>query len=261
MTSLSTVRRRPDPALVLAGAAAGVMALTQIAIPLADERAGLTTIVVLAFAAATAALTARVWGWRRAATALVVIAVVTAVLERVGTATGWPFGHYEYGDALQPQIAGVPVVVPLAWFAMSLPAREVAARLAPTRWGRVAIGAVALTAWDVMLDPQMVAEGYWTWEADGPWRGIPLSNYAGWLISSAGLMVLLSLLLPDPGRSRPLLGLYTWWAIMQTLGFLAFFGDPLVGVVGGLAMLPLTALAWRSERRRADRSVVGAVRG
>jgi hypothetical protein len=63
-------------------------------------------------------------------------------------------------------------------------------------------------------------------------------------------MVLLDLLLPGPGRSRPLLGLYTWWAVMQTLGFLAFFGDPLVGIVGGLVMVPLAWLAWRADLGR-----------
>jgi hypothetical protein len=36
---------------------------------------------------------------------------------------------------------------------------------------------------------------------------------------------------------------------MSALGFLAFFGDPLVGVVGGLCMLPLAAVAWRVELR------------
>jgi putative membrane protein len=121
-----------------------------------------------------------------------------------------------------------------------------------TRWQRVLVGAVALTAWDVMLDPQMVGEGYWVWEGGGPWRDVPLSNYAGWLVSSAGVMVLLELLLPSPGRSRLLLGLYTWWAVMQTLGFLVFFGDPLVGVVGGSVMLPLTWLAWRATTTTGD---------
>ena len=36
---------------------------------------------------------------------------------------------------------------------------------------------------------------------------------------------------------------------LSTLGFLVFFGDPLVGVVGGVCMLPLAALAWRAELR------------
>jgi len=113
---------------------------------------------------------------------------------------------------------------------------------------------VALTAWDVMLDPQMVDEGYWVWDGGGPWRDVPLSNYAGWLVASVGVMAALDRLLPPTGtRARPddrLLVLYTWWAVMQTLGFVAFFGDPLVGVAGGLSMGLLAALAWAGTRNR-----------
>lgn len=223
------------------------MALAQIAVPLTEEHAVLTTVVVAAFAATTTALAAAVWGWRAALVAAVVVVIATTVLERIGTSTGLPFGEYRYTGILQPTIAGVPLAVTFAWLAMAVPAREVAARLARPGWRRLGIGALALTAWDVMLDPQMVEEGFWVWADGGPWRDVPLSNYAGWLVSSVGVLALLDRLLPGPGRSRPLLALYTWWAVMQTLGFLVFFGDPLVGLVGGLCMLPLAWLAWRAD--------------
>jgi uncharacterized membrane protein len=58
-------------------------------------------------------------------------------------------------------------------------------------WATVLVGAAALTAWDLFLDPQMVEEGYWTWPGGGPYRDIPLSNYAGWFATAAVVMVLL----------------------------------------------------------------------
>ena len=250
--------------MVGAAGAAGVMALTQIAVPLTDDRATLTTVVVVAFAATTTFLAADVWGWRRAGTAAVVVVAATTALERVGTTTGLPFGEYRYTGVLEPTVAGVPLAVALAWLAMAVPAREVAARLVGPGWRRMALGAVALTAWDVMLDPQMVEEGFWVWADGGPWRDVPLSNYGGWLLSSAAVMLLLDRLLPGPGRSAPLVALYGWWAVMQTLGFLAFFGDPLVGVVGGACMLPLAWLAWRvcsRASRVGDASAAGSSSG
>ena len=63
------------------------------------------------------------------------------------------------------------------------------------------LGAVALTAWDLFLDPQMIAEGYWRWARRGGYRGIPLSNYAGWLVTGVGVMAVLEAVLP-PGRAR-----------------------------------------------------------
>ena len=102
--------------------------------------------------------------------AAVAVAATTAIVERVGTRTGVPFGRYEYSGALRPQIAGVPAIVPLAWFAMAVPAREAThAALGgrSTAVTRVLVGAAALTAWDLFLDPQMVGEGYWSWVRNG----------------------------------------------------------------------------------------------
>ena len=39
---------------------------------------------------------------------------------------GVPFGRYRYTGRLRPDVAGVPVVVPMAWWAMAVPAREAA---------------------------------------------------------------------------------------------------------------------------------------
>ena len=46
------------------------------------------------------------------------------------------------------------------------PARSPTPRSVPrsSPWRRIALGAVALTAWDLFLDPQMTAEGYWRWD-------------------------------------------------------------------------------------------------
>jgi putative membrane protein len=252
MTAALGLRRPFSPALVIGLPAATLMALAQAPVPFVDDDRALTTVVVVAFFVATCALAADIWAPRRVAVAAGTVVAATLALEWVGHTTGWPFGAYDYTGALVPHLLNVPLVVPLAWFAMAVPAREVAARLVGPGWARVALGAAALTAWDLMLDPQMVEAGYWMWTADGPWQGIPLSNYAGWLVSSAAVMVVLDRLLPDPGRiqtGRPLLALYTWWGLSEALAFIVFFDDPVVGLVGGAAMLGLATLAWRAELR------------
>jgi uncharacterized membrane protein len=246
----SPAGRFEDPTLVGALVAFAALAAAQVAIPLVDDRAGLTTAAVVAFCATTTCLAARAWGWRRALLGLGSVGALTLLVEAVGTATGVPFGGYEYSGALEPQVAEVPVIVPLAWFAMAVPALAVATRLARTGWAHLAVGAVALTAWDLFLDPQMVDEGYWTWPDGGPYRDIPLSNYAGWLACS--LVVMAVLVRVGHGRPAPgpgLLALYSWWAVMQTVGFLLFFDDAVVALVGGLGMGVPAVLAWRAHHR------------
>ncbi len=231
----------------LAWASFGALALTQIAIPLVDDDATiewLSTLVVVAFAATTVALVVVAWGAARATAAFGFVGVATLAVERIGSTTGFPFGEYDYTGELQPTIGAVPVIVPLAWFAMGVPALEVG-RATSTRLVGVLVGAAALTAWDLFLDPQMVEAGYWTWAVDGAYEGIPLSNYAGWLGTGVVVLAVVDRIRPPGPADVPLLALYTWWAVMSTIGFLVFFGRPLVGVVGGLGMGACAALAWR----------------
>jgi uncharacterized membrane protein len=193
------------------------------------------------------------WGLRRAAAAAGIVTAGTTVIEQLGTRSGWPFGRYCYTGRLHPTVGrhavGVPVVVPLAWWAMALPAREVAhAALGRRRgtFGRVGLGAAALAAWDLFLDPQMTAEGYWRWDRRGRYRGIPLSNYAGWLAVGGAVMGILERLLPPGAPDAALVAQYVVAGVMEAVGFLCFFGDPLVAVVGAAGMLPISAFAARA---------------
>jgi putative membrane protein len=147
----------------------------------------------------------------------------------------------------------VPVIVPAAWWAMALPAREVAHAALGSRsgrLGRITVGAAALTAWDLFLDPQMTAEGYWRWARRGRYRGIPLSNYAGWLVTGAAVMAVLDVVLAPAEADVALVAEYAAMAVMETVGFAAFFGDRLVAATGGAATLPLAAAAVARLTRR-----------
>ena len=210
----------------------------------------LSTVVVVGSFTTTTANAVRRWGVGRAGSAALVTAVATTGVERLGTATGFPFGRYAYTRALQPQIAHVPAIVPLAWFALGLPARETAhaalgARSTPGT--RVVVGSAALTAWDLFLDPQMVGEGYWAWARRGVYRGIPVSNYLGWFVTGLGVMATLEALLPPAEEARDadgaLVGEYAYMGVMETIGFARYFRDPVVAIVGGLGMLPVAAAA------------------
>ena len=206
----------------------------------------LSSIVVGGLCSATTSAAARRWTPIRALGAAGATATMTTAVERVGITTGRPFGRYRYSAALQPQIAGVPVLVPLAWFAMAVPARETAHAALGRHSNpvtRVIAGAAALTAWDLFLDPQMVGEGYWHWAGRGGYRGIPVSNYLGWLVTGLGVMTVLEVLLPAGEPAPDLVAHYAVMATMETVGFATFFGDRVVAAVGAVGMLPVAATA------------------
>ncbi len=187
----------------------------------------------------------RRWGPKRIGVALLGTSLATAVVEVIGVRTGRPFGRYRYTEALRPQVAAVPVIVPIAWAAMAVPARETAhAALGDrsSRATRVVVGAAALTAWDLFLDPQMVGEGYWRWLTAGRYRGIPLTNYAGWFATGLVVMALLEVTLPPLEPAPDLVAQYAAMGAMETVAFATFLRDGRVALIGAAAMLPVAAV-------------------
>ena len=176
--------------------------------------------------------------------------VATTLVEKLGTATGFPFGEYDYTGALQPTVVGVPVIVPLAWFAMGVTALEVGHRARLARRSPVVVGGGRRSRRGTCSStPRWSTPGYWEWAVDGAYHGIPLSNYAGWLLTGARRARRRRVHPPLRRRHRRgLLWLYTWWAVMSAIGFVVFFGEPFVGLVGGLGMGAVTALAWSRAR-------------
>lgn len=109
------------------------LVLAQIAYPLVPgpgpARAGLVIATVLLGWLLSVTHAARSRGWRAAGALVLVTTGGGLVVEVVGVATGFPFGGYGYGGALGPKLAGVPLIIPLAWTWMAWPAWLVAGRL------------------------------------------------------------------------------------------------------------------------------------
>jgi uncharacterized membrane protein len=217
------------------------LVLAQICYPLTagGARAGLVVVTVLLGYAASVTHAAMSRGARTAG-ALAALAVAALVVEAVAVRTGVPFGEYAYGAALGPRVLGVPVIIGLAWAWMAWPAWLAAARLVRHSAARIAVGAIALASWDLFLDPQMVAAGYWHWNGNA----IPVSNYLGWLVVAAGVMALVRLV-DRPGRDTdaPMHALYLWTYASSVLAHAVFLdlpGSALRGAVGmGVVAIPL----------------------
>lgn len=215
----------------------------QIVYPLTPEtwRSEVTVVSVVVFFLAASADAARVHGLALAAVLVVVAGGGGLIAEAVGVATGRPFGPYAYTGTLGPELMGVPVVVPLAWVMMAWPALVVARTLVARGPAVVAVGALALTAWDVFLDPQMVAAGHWTWFDTSPGLplipGVPLTNYIGWLLVSLVIMAVLDRALPrEQLPSAPAAVLYLWVYFSSVMGHAVFFDLPGSAITGAVIM-------------------------
>jgi putative membrane protein len=122
-------------------------------------------------------------------------AVISWAFEQVGVATGFVYGPYFYTDRLGPKLGHVPLLIPLAWFMMLYPSYVITSLFTGGRpvsaggslprlvWFSL-LSAMVMTGWDLPMDPQMVARGNWVWTQGGPFFGVPLRNFAGWLATT-----------------------------------------------------------------------------
>jgi uncharacterized membrane protein len=232
-----------------------IWALMMLSLPITDWSTGWAALVgaITVGVSITAGLViALLWGvWGAAATLRVAgsILVLSWAAEVVGSRTGIPFGAYSYADTLQPQILNVPLQIPLGWLMMLPPswavAQAIADRVKP-RWefpAFVGLSALAMTAWDLFLDPLMVAWEIWVWDNPGSYFGIPWINYLGWLLVAALITILIR-----PGKLPvvPLLIIYTAMWLLKSAGLGLFWGILGAAFVGCFCMGSITILAWRA---------------
>src|SRR5215217_3189399 len=139
-------------------------------------------------------------GALRAALSLLALAVFGYVVETIGVVTGFPYGPFHYGEALGGRILGlVPYLLPISYAPLVIGA--VAASWRSELQNRalwILRSALLLTLIDGVLDPGAASLGFWVWPEGGAYYGVPLSNYAGWLLSGT----LAAALLLATGRWR-----------------------------------------------------------
>jgi uncharacterized membrane protein len=123
--------------------------------------------------------------------------VTSWIFEEAGVVTGLVYGSYHYTATLGPWFGSVPVLIPLAWFMLVYPS-YVVANLIVDGWplgtpgGRghlvrlALVGALVMTAWDLVVDPVLSGPtvGAWVWERGGPYYGVPVQNYLGWIVTT-----------------------------------------------------------------------------
>jgi uncharacterized membrane protein len=166
------------------------------------------------------------YGWKDGLALFAICVVVTFAMENLGSLTGFPFGHYHFEvGANLPHIGVIPVIVGPLWFGMGYFSWHVAAVLLGTgarpgskfeRFALPLIAAFVMTQWDVVMEPAAatIAKA-WIWHDGGAHFGVPLSNYAGWLLTSwlffQAFAIYLSrrrgLPVPSPAQARTLRGI------------------------------------------------------
>ena len=123
-----------------------------------------------------------------------VLVAYTYAIEHLGVRTGWPYGTFEYTISLGPMLGGVPLALPVFFIPLVVNAYLLCLLLlggrASNGWVRLLAVVPTVVAMDLVLDPGAVAVGFWDF-GGGAFDGVPLSNYAGWVLSATVAVICL----------------------------------------------------------------------
>lgn len=193
-------------------------------------------------------------------------AAISWAYEQAGISTGLVFGAYHYTDYLGSRLGDVPVLIPLAWFMMIYPSYVIANMAlerrptgTPEGMARLirlaAVSAVVMTLWDLVIDPILSGPSVraWMWETGGPYFGIPIHNYVGWLLTTFTVYLAYRAL---EQRFAPVpLGPVTTgiaalpvatYGLMLASDLLSGLAPAGLAVIGALVMgVPVVATVWR----------------
>lgn len=122
----------------------------------------------------------KAFGKKRGILLSIAIAISTFVIEGVSAHYDIFFGNYDYTDRFPPLLFGVPIGIGFAWLVMIM-AGHALTRNIPNRIWRMMIAALFVVGLDLVLDPvAYVDKGYWLWQSESSYYGIPWTNFAGW---------------------------------------------------------------------------------
>lgn len=210
---------------------------------------------------------------------------VAAFSESLSLRTGFPFGHYYFTDVMGPKVFNLPPLLVLAYLGVGYlswilallilrshdrPLQGAAIFTAPVT------AAAVMLAWDLSMEPDWsTLDRAWVWEQGGPYFGVPLMNFFGWLLTAYVFYQLFAFYSASRRESprasgvsdwRPAILFYAIVAVGNLLVAALPMAPPIVrdatgkewmtaeiikacGLVSVLVMLPIALLAWFRSRR------------
>jgi uncharacterized membrane protein len=107
----------------------------------------------------------------------IIAATISFIWEFIGVTTGIPFGNYSYTASLSPALGPVPLFIPLLWCALGYFCMEAS--------DYYIMASALMVSLDLSFDPVFSSSLHlWTWQSQGQYFGVPLSNFFGWFLAS-----------------------------------------------------------------------------
>jgi putative membrane protein len=184
--------------------------------------------------------------------------VVTNFTENLSILTGFPFGDYHHTANMGPQIFCVPLIVGpifavagyLAWMLAGILLGDVFREGHRGGVARPLLAAFITTSWDLCVDAiGGTLNRDWVWADGGPWFGVPLMNFFGWMLTMWLIFQLFSAWLvrsAAPPRQVPAASRY-WDQVVAYWTLIALQFPLLALIVPDMPLTDPTGASWQAS--------------
>lgn len=164
--------------------------------------------------------------------------LVANFFESLSIMTGFPFGHYHYELAGGPRLFNVPLAIMPSYFGLAYIAWSLS-QVLTGQYGKRLQGiwkfvvpftaALIMTMYDVATDPiASTVNSIWIWHGGGEYFGVPITNFAGWVLVVYVFLQLFALFVGGRDsyvdRSRPVVTRKIYWIEVAVVYFFMGFG-------------------------------------
>lgn len=205
-------------------------------------------VAIVAFALPTYIGVLKLKGFGRGLLVLLTLGVFALVVETIAVKTGLPYGKFSFGDALGYKLLGTtPWPVAFAYPPLLLGAFWLARKVTGGK-GATMLTALFSVIANVVVTPALTRMQLWNWETPGPFYGVPIMNFAGWLITGLLGALVLSALWGETKTRRSLgysLFAIVWFWAGVNLGLQQW----LPGGIGIAIGFMLLLIVWQEKRR------------
>ena len=141
------------------------------------------------------------WGLNNAVLFFLLGFIISLSGEIIGSKTGIVFGGrytYEPKYTSGPMIAGVPLLIPVAWtgiiymslnFSTLVTAKDFPESMSISIIKLIVLASFFTMLLDLILDPIAVDEKRWQWNVPGVYYGVPILNFVSWFGNSLIILV------------------------------------------------------------------------
>lgn len=133
------------------------------------------------------------------------------LVEYIGVHTGLLFGNYEYGNALGPKLAGIPLVIGVNWICIVVASSSLISTWRLNILIKSMLAGLLCTALDFIIEPVAIKLDFWSWEGGI----IPIWNYTCWFAFSS-LFALIYLRF-NVQKNKPAQSLYLIWILFFSI--------------------------------------------